>query len=158
MKNKVSFVGMSARNSQRLNITSLMDVLTIILIFLLVNYSDVEQDMQVPDYIKMPVLNSPHIGSMIQNIKIVVAKDRIKIDDRPEIRFKSYENQQDNILDQVAKILDTIQLEQNNKKVAPVMAIQADEKIPYFMIDGIILSAASVGITQVQLMTLKKQD
>ncbi|OFZ49773.1 MAG: hypothetical protein A2381_18155 [Bdellovibrionales bacterium RIFOXYB1_FULL_37_110] len=158
MKSKVSFLSASERPNQKLNITSLMDVLTIILIFLLVNYSSVEQDMQVPDYIKLPKVQAKTLESLKQTLKLVVGKDRIKINDGKEIQFNNFVSQQAQIMERLAESMAKIKEENDVNKTPSVLALQADKDIPYEIIDGVILSAASVGITQIELMSLKQPD
>jgi len=158
MKSKVSFINASERPSQKLNITSLMDVLTIILIFLLVNYSSVEQDMQVPDYIKLPKVEAKTLESLKQTLKLVVGKDRIKINDGKEIQFNNFVSQQAQIMERLAESMAKIKEENDVNKTPSILALQADKDIPYEIIDGVILSAASVGITQIELMSLKQPD
>jgi len=135
-----------------------MDVLTIILIFLLVNYSSVEQDMQVPDYIKLPKIQAKTLESLKQNLKVVVGSDRIMINDGKEIQFKNFASQQEQILERLAQSMAKIKEDNDAIKTPSILAIQADKDIPYEIIDGVILSAASVGITQIELMSLKKPD
>ena len=135
-----------------------MDVLTIILIFLLVNYSSVEQDMQVPDYIKLPKIQAKTLESLKQTLKLVVGKDRIKINDGKEIQFNNFVSQQAQIMERLAESMAKIKEENDVNKTPSILALQADKDIPYEIIDGVILSAASVGITQIELMSLKQPD
>jgi biopolymer transport protein ExbD len=158
MKSKASFIAASERTSQKLNITSLMDVLTIILVFLLVNYSSVEQEMQIPDYVRLPEVTSKTLENLNHTLKVVLGKDRIAINEGKEIQFKSFSEQQGQILENLAESMAKIKQDNDLNKAPSILAIQADKDIPYEYIDGVILSAASVGITQIELISFKKQD
>lgn len=169
VKGGLSFSKMSERPNAKLQITSLMDVLTIILIFLLVNYSDVEQDTELPDFVELPLLLGKESLGGKENSTMAIGKNKIKLNKNTEIQFNSYQKEKDKILEdiheQFTALIQKASLDDENKfknenekegSIKVVLAIQADKDVPYEMIDDIVMVASNSGITQFEFVGLKK--
>ena len=94
---KPSFVANRKRPTQRLNITSLMDVLTIVLIFLLGNYSEVVEEVSLPDYISLPTVYTNPEGESVNGLKLVIGNNQWGLEDFQIITFDSFNSQKSQI-------------------------------------------------------------
>jgi biopolymer transport protein ExbD len=153
-----SFAKNSKRKPEKLNITSLMDALTIILIFLLVNYSDVEEESDLPDYINLPSVYGK-VSTAKMGIMVVVAKDKIQIGKERFVKFNNFESERDNVLLQVKDELKILKNEiEAKKKVSELIkvSIHADESIPYKTIDGIVNTAAELSLNYIDFIAMNK--
>jgi biopolymer transport protein ExbD len=162
------FAGRGKRGPEKLNITSLMDALTIILIFLLVNYSEVTEDGELPNFIELPTLSGKIDKQTKINILVVIGQNQIRVGKDRDIRFRDYLGEEDSILERVKKELE------NEKKMKDVdrklasegaegkkehlakVSIQADKSVPYYMIDGIVRTSTELGMNFFDLITKKK--
>jgi biopolymer transport protein ExbD len=151
---------MGNREEAKIPLTSLMDALTIILVFLLSNYSDMEQEYEVPDYIEMPTLYTEGLYPSYKNLTVLVGADRVQIG-ATLFTYKQFEKELPDILEKIGEAIgqakEVIEKDEDNKGKPIVLAIQADKQIPYSTIDGIVLAAASTGITRFELVALTGQ-
>ncbi len=145
------------RSSQAsVNITSLMDVLTIILIFLLTNYSDNPPEQNPPKGITIPIIaaksNKKFSEKFTKEIKIVFYKTKIEIKDEI-IPFDNFEEQSDQILELVSKKLSKIitPLSEKEKKNSAIILL-ADKDIRYNMISSLIQAASITGVTHIEML------
>lgn len=144
------------RGNTSLSITSLLDVLTIILIFLLVNYSDEFQDVKTPKYVQLPAVAAASAGDPSDHIMVSIGENRIDINGHL-IKFSSFSKQKWKVLSEAATHLDMAARKKKNKKNR-VMTIQADKDVSYYIIESILTQASSVGITQIEFVALKQQS
>ncbi len=143
--------------SSTLNITSLMDVLTIILVFLLINYSGMTQSGNIPKFVSLPVIktetvsNPPDTNKSILNVTIgkIVAEingERINLLKAEKSKI----------------ITDASNLLIKHKKTLPknkpaIMTFFVDKNVPYELLDILIVSGAYAGITQINFLTLQEK-
>ena len=140
-----------------LSITSLMDVLTIILIFLLVNYSEQMSQANVPDYVSLPSLNTQATLDHNEDIVLAIGASRIELNQKT-IEFRSYRHEKSRILQAVETIFREIQAQDTKKGSSRSLTIKADASTDYEIIDDLLLSASSLGITQFDLVALAKDE
>ena len=105
------------KKPEKLNITSLMDALTIILIFLLVNYSDVNEEKDLPKFIELPKVESK-IAKSEFGIVVVIGEDKIKVGKDKIIGYSSFESEQESILSEVKNELEVLKKEKAGRLVA----------------------------------------
>lgn len=174
--------GRARRLKQRafsLQLTSMMDVLIIIVIFLLKSYG--LSIMQVPqeDKLQLPVSKSTEVFG--EGVVLMVAKDRIVVDDEPvlefvgdynENRFELPEGAMDaegggrlfavyDILKRKKEEFDTLAARSENpeeaaKKWTGDLLVQADKEVPYEIIRRVMYTAGMAGYKQFRL-TVEKQ-
>lgn len=143
-------------NQAKVQITSLMDVLTIILIFLLTNYSDEPPEQNPPKGITIPIIaaksKNKQSGKFTKEIKIVFYKQRIEVLDQI-IPFEEFESQKDQVLNLVSEKLTTIiePLSEKEQKDSAIILL-ADKDINYSMISSLIKAASIAGVTHVELL------
>lgn len=157
-----SFSTGGRRKPEKLNITSLMDALTIILIFLLVNYSEVNEDSDLPDYINLPSVHGK-VSTANMGISVVIANQKIQVGKDRFINFGNFEQEKTQVLVQLKDELELLKKElvKENEKVDPSkgdikLSIHADEKIPYKTIDSIVQAAAEVSLNYIDFIAMNK--
>ncbi len=153
---KASFGSYTQKKPERLNITSLMDILTIILIFLLVNYSDVVEEVPLPDYITLPKIQIKQAGNALVGITLIIGKDRWAFDKGETIAFNSFATQRDEVMKKAAQGMERMKKEYEKDGKSLEIMILADKDIPYKVIDSAVLSAAGVGITAINFVSLRQ--
>lgn len=141
--------------SAKVNITSLMDVLTIILIFLLTNYSDEAPEAELSESIKLPILEAKSArkpGKYTKEIKLIFAKSKIEVGDQI-IPFDNFEEQGDQVIDlAVTKLIEMVKdLSPEDKKKSAII-LHADKEINYDMISSLVKAASVSGITHIEFL------
>ncbi len=160
MPEKFNFSNSRKPPKASLNITSLMDVLTIILIFLLVNYSDVVEDADLPSFIDLPkIQTSQSQDDQTKNQAIILALGmrEIKINDEL-IQFSSFTKEKDSILEKTSQILTKIKEKEEKEGRTVGISLQATKEIEYETIDEILIAAAAAGITKFDFIALREQE
>lgn len=172
-------------DSLAINITSLMDVLTIILVFLLVNYSNEAEKESPPSYVKMPGIVGTTLMLPHEAIVVNIGRDRLVINDVdqwfagiPEeldvneqfepgseaeenhrLQVETlYEDNVEVILTFFENRIKTILETRKEGDDPPVLTIQADKYVPYDLIKEIIKIGAYYGVTQVEMVGLRVED
>jgi len=162
-----------------LQLTSMMDVLIIIVIFLLKSYG--LSIMQVPqeDKMTLPVSKSTEVFG--EGIILMIAKDQISVDAEPVVQFVGDWNEAKFELPEDAKanelggrilpVYDVLKKkkeefdalaarapnpEEARKKWTGELLVQADKEVPYDVIRRVMFTAGLVGFKQFRL-TVEKQ-
>lgn len=145
-----------------LTLTSLMDMFTIILLFLLVSYST-EGEMATADpKFKLPVstsLKKPDMRLIIQ-----VTPDEIIIDGGKVAEVKEAIENQDYIITPLLEALDS-----NTKKVEFIamnnpsfkfkgdVIVQGDRRIPFILLEKIMVTCGQAGYGNISLAVLSRE-
>jgi|GEM_PF-3576589 len=153
------------KEPEKLNITSLMDALTIILIFLLVNYSEVNEEKEIPKFIELPQVEG-EIGKTEFGIVMVIGENKIKVGTDTVIDYSNFENEKEAILAKIGERLDLLKKDKErviasspNAKTKKIkISIQADRMVPYKRIDAIIEKATESSLNYIDFVSLNKED
>ncbi len=162
-----------------LQLTSMMDVLIIIVIFLLKSYG--LSIMQVPQEDKMTLPISKSTELFGEGIILMIAKDQIMIDSEPVVQFKGDWNEAKfelpeesmanelggrilpvyDVLKRKKEEFDTLASRSENpaeamKKWTGELLVQADKDVPYDIIRRVMFTAGVAGYKQFRL-TVEKQ-
>lgn len=162
-----------------LQLTSMMDVLIIIVIFLLKNYG--LSIMQVPqeDKLQLPVSKSEELFG--EGIVLMIAQDQIMVDSEPVLQFEGdYKEKQfklpEGAMDsggegRLLAVYDVLKRKRDEfealaarapdpaeaaKKWTGELLVQADKDVPYEMIRRVMFTAGMAGYKQFRL-TVEKQ-
>lgn len=147
------------KKATKLNITSLTDVMTILLVFLIKNVSMEVQRVTVPSNMKFPTTMSSEdlqkdADTVILKVypdRILLGADNINVGSLQDL--VSDEKTRKNILmflsDQTAKI------RANNPNAVPVLMIQADESVLCNYISEIVNVSVASRFTSIYFSTLK---
>lgn len=140
-----------------LQITSMADIFTILLVFLLKSYSTSMSTLAPVAKTKLPEATAK--GDDIRDtLKMEVSAEAILIDEKPVVRLRNFEFQAGELADGRSPGVFRVLLEQRrhlpNPNLEPYLVILADEKTPYATIKPLLASAAGAGFVDLQLIAV----
>lgn len=166
--------------AEELNITSMMDMMTIILVFLLKSFSATEVNVTPGDNLKLP--NSVSDKEPIVAVNVVVAKDEILVDDKKvlDVEFvndpknpgqKIYqipESEKQGF--QIQKLYSAFETAATNAKSTADLAknrddvgfkgeinLQVDKDIPFAMVRDVMFNAGQASFSKFEFITIKAE-
>ena len=148
--------------AQTLNITSLMDMMTIILIFLLVHFSAEDQNLHLEKEVDLPRSSSENPFKWAINIS--VSQERLKVEDEfvcpiKDGRFVMAKGNDDRILPLYNRLLKLKELEGRRDverdASEPVVIFHADKRHRFETIYAIMKTAAMAGYPNFRFAVLK---
>lgn len=148
------------RVAAKLSLTSLMDVFTILVLYLLVNQSSVEV-VEPPHNIKLPdsvAQVKPH-----QSVVVMVSDQDVMVEGKAVMSFKdllksrksTLEPVREALLDQKKNVIgaNTEQVAASNE-----VTIMAQRTIPFRLLKLIMSSCASAGYTRISLAVIQRSS
>ena len=174
--------GGSGRRSRRRNgneeialqITSMADVFTILLVFLLKSYSVSAIDIDVGKEIKLPVANGG--TESVEAMKVQVTETGITLEGQPVLKFEKYEPRpstidRDGSMPELVKALKKEREKQRQIASASVkngakiedaikknfdtkLLVIADKKVPYKLLKNVLASASETDFTDFKLVVV----
>lgn len=159
----------------KVQLTSLMDALTIILIFLLTNYSDNPQEVDIPPFVELPKIYGKNTAAEAkQTIVISISQTQIQLGPTKDgnlVKFNDYKSELDRIVLEYKEQLDILKkgVESSMERVVASsdgadkdkpkisLSIQADKNVPYDFIDALMFASNQVGLNYFNF-TLEKVD
>ncbi|MDH4469254.1 MAG: biopolymer transporter ExbD [Bacteriovoracaceae bacterium] len=157
-------------NNGELNITSLLDILTFLLISLLANYNYSGQVVNIPGEIKIP--RSTSLESQKSGVAIQVSTQKIWVDDRLVLDLTSADSINKIIYDEggrrvvplyaeLVKIRDEISVIKKQVEAANDFSGRAnlvvDEKLKYDDLRKIMYTCASAGFKEFNFLVLSEK-
>jgi biopolymer transport protein ExbD len=156
-------VAMQQKNgSATLNITSLMDVMTIILIFLLFSFSSQDQNLRLAKDMELPRSNSEKPFKWA--INITLTENELIVEDLPVCKYKNGQFIDKNgdagkielLYDQLTKLKSLEKYREVDRDAAePVVIFQADKKHKFDTIYEVMKTAAMAGYPNFRFAVLK---
>jgi biopolymer transport protein ExbD len=166
MKKKSLFL-QQERSAPKLNITSLMDVLTIILIFLLVNYSDQPEERDLPKFISLPKITGEIDTQKTNPVSISIGLNKISIGKDFQFEYQNIDKDIEiikNKLETYLKSLDQKSPEGKTVKDASLstkakkVTVYADKKIRFEILSQIIATFSDNGYGTIDFINLTQQQ
>ncbi len=156
-------VAMQEQNGNAvLNITSLMDVMTIILIFLLFSFSSQDQNLRLAKDMDLPRSTSEKPFKWA--INITLTQNELRVEDLSVCRYKNgrfidVQNDPDKIVLLYKQLIDLKSLEKyrevDRDAAEPVVIFQADKKHKFDTIYKVMKTAAMAGYPNFRFAVLK---
>lgn len=162
---KKSLFPKKKRGGGKVQLTSLMDALTIILIFLLTNYSDTPQEADVPPQVSLPeIVQTSQEDAQVIDIQVAIAKNALLLGPTKEgrqIDFNDFEAEKDQVLQAYKTFLQEkkVMIDEANKMRVPSasnetasdrskikITFYSDRETRYSVIDPLVFAASEVGI------------
>ncbi len=143
-----------------LNITSMTDMFTLLLVFLLQTYSTSEVQIDIENGIRLPASNTslnPNDG-----VKVSVTLETLKLDKKElgkivnqQIEGKDLDPNDKNFILPLFAELDKIIKEDKDKKIVKEgrILLQADARLPYSTLRKIMYTASMAGFPQLRMVT-----
>ncbi len=150
------------KSNATLNMVSLMDIFTILLLFLLVNASTESEILKTPPQIKMPESISER--SPKENIVIIVSNEEISIDSKTVASTPEVLAKKELIIPGLLVALEQQLIKAKAKKIDEAqfrkrgITIMGDKHISYELIKKIMLSCASMDFTNISLAVVQKEE
>ena len=149
------------KRSASLNMVSLMDIFTILVFFLLVSSSSV-QDLPSAKQIKLPESVSDKLPK--ETVVIIVGEEDIIVQGKrialvsavaktDSIVITSLKNELDRLTSQKRRVVTA-----DGKPVARKVTIMGDKKIPFALLKKIMLTCTKANYTNISLAVLRKRD
>lgn len=146
-----------------LNITSMTDMFTILLVFLLQTYSTTDVEIIPEAGLRLPASSSS--TNPVESIKLVVSKDLVKLDktkiaDMKDSNFESKDIDPNdaNFVLPIFNELDKLTKDEKLKDTPAVkegrILLQADASLPYSVLRKVMYTASMAGYPQLKLVTL----
>jgi biopolymer transport protein ExbD len=152
-----------------IDITSLLDILTILLVFLLQSYNSSGVIINVPDGIELPRSASESLNNFGVNIQ--VSKTNIWVDDKEVLSAESagdstvFDEGGRRIVplyDELVKIKETIKqsemLSPQAKKFSGIANLVVDKSLKYSYLKRVMYTAASAGFKEFKFVVLTEGD
>lgn len=144
-----------------LNITSMTDMFTLLLVFLLQTYSTAEVQLTPDSNIRLPA--SAAMTDVTQAVKLNLSKSELKMDEKPlaalsGARFKDsdLENSDKNFIKPLFEELDKLAKDPAAPKHIKdgKILLQADRDLPYSVLRKVMYTASMAGFAQLKLVTI----
>lgn len=157
-----------------LQITSMADIFTILLVFLLKSYSVSAIDVDVGKEIKLPVANGG--TESVEAMKVQVTEKGITLEGVPVVKFEKYEPKgsdlaRDGTIPELVKALKREREKQRQIASAAVkggakpedavktnfdskLLVIADKKVPYRLLKNVLASASEMDFTDFKLVVV----
>jgi biopolymer transport protein ExbD len=146
--------------NKELNITSLIDILTILLVFMIKNVSMDAQKLTSPTGMKLPLSVTREQVIEKGNVVLVkVYKDKLLVGTdsnyagKPDELIRNINNTRDTIL-QLLKQEATL-IKAKNKEAIPCLMVQADNKVETRCITQLILTSAEASFSNIYLSSIE---
>lgn len=143
-----------------LNITSMTDMFTLLLVFLLQSYNTSEVQIDIQPGLRLPASNTslnPNDG-----VKVSVTMDSILIDKKEigkivnnQVDGKDLDPQDTSFILPLFSELDKIMKTEKDKKIAKEgrILLQADARLPYSTLRKVMYTASMAGFPQLKMVT-----
>lgn len=156
---------------KELNITAMMDMMTILLVFLLKSYTASSSTVQMTDELQIP--NSTTKNDPRDRINITVSSDQVAVNDRkvasvingsiPDAERQGGTAQSMLITSLLAALTKEVEKEKYIAQYNPAspfsgqVNVIADKRIPYRTILAVLYTAGQAELSQYQLMALRNE-
>lgn len=146
-----------------LNITSMTDMFTIMLVFLLQTYSTAEVQITPDNAVRLP--QSASMMNPTESVKISLSAQGLKIDQtkivdlkNEEFQAQDLESSDTNFIKPLFAELDRLAKDEATKDLPHIkegrILLQADRELPYATLRKVMYTASMAGFPQLKLVTL----
>jgi biopolymer transport protein ExbD len=145
----------------KLNLTSMMDMFTIILVFLLKTYSIEGQLIQPSEYLTLPqstVRTPPEVA-----LDLIISREWIMVNDEPVEELTNVVQQQGLIINRLRNKLSTFAKEAKRMeelygtKFSGKVTIQGDQHLPYKVLVKIMATCGKAEYPNMRLVVYQKE-
>jgi biopolymer transport protein ExbD len=144
-----------------LNITSMTDMFTIMLVFLLQTFATSEVQIEPEAGIRLPASSTEK--SPTNGIKISLTTNELKIDSKSlakvnnkEIDKSAFEDSDNSFIKPLFAELQKINENKDDKRIGKIL-LQADQQIPYLTLKKVMYTASLAGFPNIKLVTVVSQ-
>ncbi|MGE4131844.1 MAG: ExbD/TolR family protein [Bdellovibrionales bacterium] len=162
------YMDMRSPSSFKIQITSMVDMFVILLVFLLKSYSTSPVNITPKEGLRIPESNAT--TDPIDVVKLIVAQDGVFVEDKKIMELSQGHFQKDQIdkedqsfvralfeeLDQRAKLAKSISQVNDSFEFDGKILLQADRTLPYDVLQKIMYTSMMAGYAEVKLAVAQK--
>lgn len=147
-----------------LNLTAMMDVMTILLVYLIKVFADSPENIPLNDDLRAPSSTAP--DKITPAVRVMISKNSIVVDDKIVLQLKNGEIQTSDPANQYAPLdaalrkrvddLRAIALRTHGPDFDGVLMVVADEDTPYGLLTGVLGVAGRAQFTSYRLTVKHK--
>ncbi len=137
-----------------LNITSMADIFTILLVFLLKSYAVGALEIQPSRGLKVPV--AVHADTAESRLMLEIAEEAVQLDGESLITLKNFELAEGQGLNPLAEALATRRAALTEQSQGKLLLV-ADSRAPYATIEGVMRTVASQGFGDLKLAVVRAE-
>ncbi len=144
-----------------LNITSMMDMFTIILLFLLKSFSSQGQMVTPAEGLKLPDSNVR--SDVTVSLELKISKEHIMVEDRVVTKMSAVVNQKEFLIKPLYEILLKYSKEAvktanlYNETFKGDIVIQGDQSIPYKLLTRVMYSCGKAGFSNMKFLVYREE-
>lgn len=148
------------KKKMSLQLTSLLDMFTIILVFLMVSFQAEDMDFVLHAGLKLPV--STVKNPFKTGVNMAVTKGQVLVEGKPVYRLLKGGNVKDSDFEagQIQSVVRAVngawKLHKREKDEEDIVVIQADQELPYRTLHLLMRSAAHAGVFRFRLVVEKE--
>lgn len=148
-----SFIQRKVTKAATLNLTSLMDIFTILVFFLLMNTGE-SQELAKANFVKLPDSNAD--GALHGQLVINVAQDKIVIDNKEIVAVSDVNRRPGEVNKPLGEALKAFaeesgELTEIEKKIGRSVTIMGDQGVPYDLLKAVMTTCSAYGFRDVSL-------
>jgi biopolymer transport protein ExbD len=137
-----------------LNITSMADIFTILLVFLLKSYAVGALEIQPSRGLQVPV--ALHADTPESRLMLEIAEESVQLDGESLITLKNFELAEGQGLNPLAEALATRRAALTEQSQGKLLLV-ADSRAPYATLEGVMRTAASQGFGDLKLAVVRAE-
>ncbi len=152
------------KKNTKLNITSLMDVMTIMLVYLLKSFSAEGQLLTTADNLVLPYSESKNSPKEV-NLQVSISTEWVTVDNVPVIKVSSVRKSEDLIVPQIKAKLDRCyKQEENMVKIGAIssvkgeVVVQVDKNIPYDVLFKTMATCGEAGYVHMKFAAMSTEQ
>ena len=163
-----------------LSLTAMVDLFTVLVVFLLQNYAATGEIIEIPEGVELP--QAKEVKDLKPANVIVVSKDDVKLNDESIVTYNVVKADQDWVVDELKNKVITLIEDGEKEKASDLgnkvkvavdnikdqaeeeidafrkMTIQADEKIDFLTLKKVMFTVTEAGIYEINFAVLKNVD
>ncbi|MCT7357785.1 MAG: hypothetical protein COB09_17275 [Thalassobium sp.] len=148
-----SFIQRKVTKTATLNLTSLMDIFTILVFFLLMNTGE-SQELAKANFVKLPDSNAD--GALHGQLVINVAQDSIMIDNQNIVAVSDVDRRPGEVNKPLGEALKAFaeesgELTEVEQKIGRSVTIMGDQSVPYDLLKAVMTTCSAYGFRDVSL-------
>lgn len=181
IRNRHGRVGSSKRSAVAyLNMTAMVDMFTVLCVFLLQNYATTNQILPMPDKVDLPAAHE--VKELKPSNVVIIAEDGLLLNNIKVADFRAVKDQEDWLIKPLADLIEKTVKEgesrkqslgsqirsavndANNKPKSPEVddfrkiTIQSDKTVDFLTVKKVMFTVTESGIQEINFAVLKKRD
>ena len=155
-----------------LQLTAMVDLFTVLVVFLLQNYASTNQILPISDNIVLPKATST--DELTPSFVVILSKEKLVFNGNDVAYFKDIKNQEEWMIESLREqVAEAIEKKKNEKKQAQVltkkegaiqifdyekMTLQADENIDFLSIKKVMYTLTSAGVKEINFAVIQIKE